>query len=502
MEYAGVLKGIQPPPPATNFLLNPYVLLSRHQKNGSVDLEFKAGGEIKWAINPNTVADVTFNTDFAQADADLQVNNITRFSVFFPEKRQFFLENASLFAPGMSPYDDQSGGTMRIQPFFSRRIGLDDNGNPVPIDAGARVVHRSAKHSGGAMWVRQHEHDTIDATNFVSLRYTGNIGRQNRFGVLSTMKSAGSYYNQVTAADGFFRFGQAHSISTMGVHSATKDQPAGYAGFAQYFYTTNQIKIWLSESFVTKDFNPETGFVSRQDVVATAPGGIWYYRGKNLPYQKVLRSYEPGVVAEFYHSISTGNLVERSVKITPFWLTLQTGGYIGYSITPTDQKLASSFEPLGVAIPAGDYTYSRYSISAGSNASKKISYVLAYEYGNYFNGKLNTTDIQLNYSPIPNITIRLRYNDNFFQQVGDQFVTDHIHLYSSQVRLALNPRIQLIGLYQKNSQNKMDAYNVRLSWEYRPLSYVYLVYNSRVNSSDHSLNETSQIAKVSFLKQF
>jgi len=502
MEYAGILKGIQPPAPGTNLQVNPYVLFSRHDKDGSNSVSYKIGGEAKWAINPNTVADFTFNTDFAQADADLQVNNITRFSVFFPEKRQFFLENASLFGPGISPNDDLSGGNMIIQPFFSRRIGLDAIGNPVPIDAGARAVYRSSKRSVGAMLVRQHAYDTLPVSHFATVRYTENVGKQNRLGVLVTTKSSPGHVNGVTALDGFFRFGRAHSFSVMAMHSATTAKPGGLAAYGRYFYTTNQFKFWLSESIVTKDFNPQAGFVSRQDVVATAPGFFWYYRGQRLPYRKFIRSFEPGVAAEFYHSITRGELIERSVKITPVWLTLQAGGYIGLSITPSYQYLSAPFEPLGVYIPAGEFNYTRYALSVGSNASRKVSYVFLYESGSYFNGRLDLTDLQLNLSPLPNIALKLRYNDNYFQEVGDQFTTLHVRLYTAQLRLALNPRLQLVGLFQKNTQTHTNAYNVRLSWEYKPLSYVYLIYNSRASTTDPSTREGAQIAKVSFLKQF
>jgi hypothetical protein len=502
MEYAGILKGIQPPPPGTNLQVNPYVLFSRHDKDGSSTLNYKIGGEAKWAINPNTVADFTFNTDFAQADADLQVNNITRFSVFFPEKRQFFLENASLFGPGISPNDDLSGGNMIIQPFFSRRIGLDALGNPIPIDAGARTVYRSSKRSIGAMVVRQHAYDTLPVSHFATVRYTENIGKQNRLGVLVTTKSSPGHVNAVTALDGFFRFKQAHSLSVMAMHSGTTEKPGGLAAYGRYFYTTNRFKFWLSESVVTKDFNPEAGFVSRQDVVATAPGFFWYYRGQKLPYRQLIRSFEPGVASEFYHSITRRELIERSVKITPVWLTLQTGGYIGFSVTPSYQHLSDPFQPLGVYIPTGQFTYTRYALSMGSNASRKVSYILLYESGSYFNGRLDLTDVQLNLSPLPNITLRLRYNDNYFQEVGDQFTTQHVRLYTTQLRLALNPRLQLVGLFQKNTQTHTNAYNVRLSWEYKPLSYVYLVYNSRASTTDPSVREVAQIAKVSFLKQF
>ncbi|HEY5823465.1 MAG TPA: hypothetical protein VIT44_03825, partial [Cyclobacteriaceae bacterium] len=344
--------------------------------------------------------------------------------------------------------------------------------------------------------------DTLPATNFASARYTENFGRQNRIGILATAKSMGSYFNSVTAVDGFFRFGQAHSLNTMAIYSTTTGKEDGFSGYAQYFYTSNQFKFWLTESIVTKSFNPEVGFVSRQDVVATSPGFYWYYRGSRLPYKKLIRSFEPGVASEFYHSLSTHQLTERSVGLIPLWLNLQTGGFIGGVITPTYQRLTTNFEPLGVFISQGEYNYTRYSFQMGSNPSRKISYTFQYELGNYFNGNLNMTDFQFNFSPLPNITLRLRYNDNYFQKVGEQLVTKHVRLYTSQLRLALNPRIQLIGLFQRNTQSNTNAYNLRLSWEYKPLSYIYLVYNNRVNTVDATQSELNQIMKISYLKQF
>ncbi|HET9826102.1 MAG TPA: DUF5916 domain-containing protein, partial [Chitinophagaceae bacterium] len=172
MEYAGVLQNLQPPPPRSNIRVQPYLLTSIDHYHGSDSgskanqNNLKFGGDIKWAINPNTVLDLTANTDFAQADADLQVNNITRFSVFFPEKRQFFLENASLFSPVIEQAIDASGGMMHIQPFFSRTIGLDSLGNPIPIIVGGRFVNRSSKQNYGAIIMRQKGTDNSPATNF------------------------------------------------------------------------------------------------------------------------------------------------------------------------------------------------------------------------------------------------------------------------------------------------------------------------------------------------
>ncbi|MES1219936.1 MAG: DUF5916 domain-containing protein, partial [Bacteroidota bacterium] len=344
MSYAGILTNLKPPPPKPNIRIQPYILQSYDKYKGfpsdvkSEETHFKPGGDIKWAINSNAVLDLTANTDFAQADADQQVNNISRFSVFFPEKRQFFLENASLFGIGIGPSDDGSGGFMRIQPFFSRSIGLDTVGNPIPIDAGGRFVYRSDKRNFGVIAMHQREMDNSPGTNFFVGRYSENLGSQNRIGALVTVKNQPAGTNVASTLDGFFRLGQSHSLNTMFTHStSTNGGKQGFSGFAQYIYSTTHVKVWLTQSVVTKDFDPEMGFVSRKDVIGTTPGMNWYYRGSKLPFKKILRAFEPGVLPEFYWQASTGKMIERSLYVFPVWLNFQNGSYFGYALIPTYQ---------------------------------------------------------------------------------------------------------------------------------------------------------------------
>ena len=511
MAYAGTLTNLRPPPPKSNIRIQPYILTSYDGYKGfdssvkQATTNYKVGGEVKWAVNPNAVLDITANTDFAQADADQQVNNVTQFSVFFPEKRQFFLENASLFGVGVGPSDDGSGGSMRLQPFFSRRIGLDDNGNPIPIDVGARYVYRSSKINYGGILMRQRSAGAVPGTNFLVGRLSENFGGQNRIGGLVTIKNSAKGTNIVSTADGFFRLGESHSLNAMVVHSATTNTGnQGFAGIAQYIYSTNKTKIWWTESVVTKNFDPQTGFVSRTDVVGTTPGVNWYYRGKLLPFKKVIRAFEPGFLPEFYHQASTGKLVERDVILFPVWLNFQSGAFLGYEITPAFQRLTETFQPLGLTILQGDYNYLRHGLWLSSDPSKIINVSGTLHWGSYFNGRLSTTDLQLQFAPIPHISLIGHINRNHFTGVGQPKTTATIDLYSLQARLALNPRVQLIGFYQRNSQNNSNNYNIRFTWEYKPLSYIYLVYNhGGFDDLDHKkLTENHMIAKISYLKQF
>jgi Domain of unknown function (DUF5916)/Carbohydrate family 9 binding domain-like len=511
MDYAGILNNLQPPPPKPNIRIQPYFLMSYDRyKNFDPAIKpeathYKLGGELKWAINPNAVLDLTANTDFAQVDADQQVNNVTRFSVFFPEKRQFFLENASLFGGGIGPSEDYSGGSMRIQPFFSRSIGLDDNGNPIAIDAGGRFVYRSSKRNFGAIAMRQHAADSTPATNFFVARFSQNLGQRNRIGGLVTMKNRPGGSNIVSTVDGFFRLGEASSINTVLVHSTnTRGGKQGIAGFVQYFHSNNHHKIWLTESVVSKDFDPEMGFVSRRDVIGTTPGYNWFYRGNKLPFKKLLRAFEPGFSPEFYHQASTGKLIETQWNFFPVWLNMQSGAFLGYGITPSYQLLTEPFEPLGVSISAGSYHYTRHQLWGSTDPSKMLNLQVLYMWGEYFNGKLNSGDWKLQFAPIPHISLTGRFNRNHFMGVGSLKTNNTVDLYSIEGRFALNPRLQLIGFYQRNSENSSDNYNIRLSWEYEPLSNIYFVYNhhgfnnlqSKLQKEDHI------IAKISYLRQF
>jgi len=512
MEYAGLLKNIQPPPPSPNVRIQPYLLTSSDKFNGS-DIGYdnntnvKIGGEVKWAINSNTVLDLTANTDFAQADADRQVNNVSRFSVFFPERRQFFLENASLFAVGLAPDDGLVGGSMRIQPFFSRKIGLDDSGNPLPIDAGARWVSRSLKRNYGGMLMRQRGNEENGAVNFAVVRYSHNIGKQNRIGGIMTMKNRESitnsvgYTNWTGAVDGFFRLSQKLSMNVMaiGTHS-TNGTGRGLSGYAQFSYNSNQFVGWSTSTIVTKDFSPEMGFVARHDVISNSTGGFAVWRPKWRT--KWVRNLEPGLFTETYIQASTGKLQEFNVNINPIWIALQNGGAFGLFITPTFQRLDDVFSPLGIDIQAGDYNYLRYALIAMSDASKKISYSLNYERGGYYDGKLTAFSARLSTSPIPHLSFAVSYENNRFSEVGADKAEESVKLVGIESRMALNPRLQLIGFYQYNTSQNREIWNMRLAWEFKPLSFLYLVFNQRSFQTTERQQSQHLIGKISYLKQF
>ena len=188
--------------------------------------------------------------------------------------------------------------------------------------------------------------------------------------------------------------------------------------------------------------------------------------------------------------------------VYPFWVKLHSGGHFGISVNPTYQRLENNFEPLGITIGSGNYRFTRYSLYADSDPSKKISFLWQYDFGPYYNGSLNTTTASLSISPIPQINIKPGLNFNHFMGVGKEAGDRNVALCTLKGSLYLNPRLQLSGLLQYNSQTEVTLLNIRFSWEYSPLSSLYLVYNN--NSYDGTERKIAQsyIFKLSYLKQF
>lgn len=504
MDYAGRLKGIIPPPPtATNIRFNPYLLSNTQESNTSSGTEFKLGGELKWAFSPTSVLDLTFNTDFAQADVDRQVNNTSRFSVFFPERRQFFLENASLFSAGLAPVNQVIGGSMYIQPFFSRSIGLDAQAQAIPITAGSRFVYRSEKRNIGAILMRQGQGDGDPFTNFGVARYSENLGANSRIGGIITSKTSPTNQQTTGSLDGFVRFNDVFSFSGMvSTTQETKNGQSGFAEYAQFLYSGNLTTAYWTHTIVTEQYNPAVGFVARRNVMSNSQGIEFNVRKSWLP--SFIRSWGPGVYTEFYHSLKTNKLVEQRFLSGPLWFNLQNGGTIGSYIESSVQNLEEPFSPVGIIISPGSFRYTRGGFLLANDPSAKYFLSANYEMGGYYNGRLNYLEMKTRVAPIPHVNLGATFQQSVFRGVGDRQEDKKVNLLILESRFALNPRLQLIGFYQKNTTDNLNSVNLRFAWEYQPLSYVYLVFNQMSYLAPDLTRQREQtfLTKLSYLKQF
>jgi hypothetical protein len=518
MAYAGKLIDLEAPKPPTNIRVQPYLLYGYNDsKHGSTTIQskstFKLGADVKWALNPNTLLDLTVNTDFAQADVDRKVNNVNRFSVFYPEKRQFFLENAGLFTVGMDPLSNsQADYSTRIQPFFSRAIGIDADGSPLNLAGGARIVYRSDTRNAGGLFIRQQGNAATNPAIFFVGRYSQNLGKQNRIGTLISYKnedtraSVSALHNLTGTVDGFFRFSQKLSESFMGSATFDSKSKSGYAVSSQLFYNSNKWVAWWNQSIVSAHYDPRMGFVARGNTIVTDPGIFLQERGQWLP--EIIRTYGPGISYTTYHNATTLALTDRYLNINPVWFQFQNGGIISWYLIFTKQNLEEGFSPLNVPISKGIYSYIRHKISLSSDPSRKISASITGNLGQFYNGSYNSLSAVLSFAPVPNVFLSPGVEVGKLNKVGINQVSKNVNLYTIEGRIALNPQLQLSGLFQQTSESKALAYNTWFSWEFKPLSYLYIVFNNKSLTSDNgtlpSIRVTDRqiITKISYLKQF
>ncbi|MDX2302959.1 MAG: DUF5916 domain-containing protein [Microscillaceae bacterium] len=506
MTYAAQLKGIEVPQPSVNLRIQPYALgqYNREVREGkaSGDFEAKFGGDIKWALNSHAVLDMTFFTDFAQADVDQAVNNLTRFNIFFPERRQFFLENSGIWAG-----TDVEG----VKPFFTRSIGLDSgfNADPLDIQGGLRFVDRTQSRSMGALYVRQEAGRSTGASHFWVGRYLHNYGKQNNVGFMFThrldesedSKEFSTINNSTLSIDGFFR--PKDELTVQYLVSGSRDNTSdslGTAGSIFVGYTPNHMYWGWVSKWVSPEYNSRMGFVFQNDVIQHNPGGYFIIRPKQKRWQWI-RRWDPGFFVDYYQNASDGKFQQAEVYLFPIYLVLQNGGLIEWALFQNLQNINFDFRPLGIEIAQDQYVYFSQYVLFRSDASRKFSGNIRYRWGGYYNGKLNTLTTGPRYAPIPNIAATLDYEWNQFKKVGILEQNSNTHLITGGLRLAYNPRWLLSVFYQYNSFNEQGRWNIRASWQFAPLSFIYLVWNDNY-LRETDLRNQSTIAKITYLKQF
>jgi hypothetical protein len=507
MTYAAILEGLELPEPSANIRIEPYLLYQydniEEGDNTTTDGDIKVGGEIKWAINPRSVLDLTFNTDFAQADVDRAINNLERFNIFFPERRQFFLENSGIWA---------GANNRTVVPFFSRTIGLQGtfDATPARINAGTRYTVRDEDRSIAGMYIHQAETNNSPAASFIVGRYLQNYGNENNVGVMITHRldersvdlGSETSNNTTITIDGFLRPKDEWSISYM--VSGSRDNSKDTLGLAGRFFagnSTNKYYLGWLTNFVSADYNPDMGFVFQKNVIWHNPGGYFIWRPKKIPW---IRRFDPGMFFNYYHDFNEpGRFQQANIYLFPVYLILTDGSFLEYAIFPSWQNINFDFAPLGISIPQDDYFYTRHRIRFNTDRSAKVSLSGSLDWGTFYNGRRSTVTGGLRIAPIPHASLSVDYEYNDLNQLGAELEDLETHLITAGTRFALNPRVQLSAFYQYNTFDEQGRWNIRASWEYLPLSFIYLVYNdTQINSLENPFQEQQLIGKVTFLKQF
>lgn len=477
MPYAGELAFTEPPSTRAglNLQLRPYGIVRFDRAgDGALGVRPNAGGEVTWAPSPNSVVDLTGNTDFAEVDVDRRVVNLSRFSVLFPERRQFFLENAGLFT--------MPAGL--VQPFFSRTIGLS-NGQPQPLSAGGRFVYRSSERSFGAMVVHTLPTSMQRSSLFGVARYSHHLLGESRAGAMLVARhdfEAGptaSATNLVPVVDVLLRKGIA-SLSAMasGSFDQTHDgatATTGLTGSLEGSVQGSWGRLWVRGSGLSPGYKTRSGFVSRE--AAFLLTGNWYldYRPAWLP--SWVRSIQQYLDTSAVWSTRDGRFQEANAYLEALWVTLQGGDRGWIYGQRTWQSLDAPFAPVpGVSFPAGSSVFDRIGVAAYSEQSRLFSAGGNVGVGRYFLADFVRAQGQVGFSPVPHVGLFLNYELNRFDGEGVRPGGVSSHLVQLEGRLAVTPRLQLIGSYQRDTAGNVGLLNARLAWEFLPLSFVYVVF--------------------------
>ncbi len=439
------------------------------------------GLDAKYTLTSSLTLDLTVNTDFAQVEVDEEQVNLTRFDLFFPEKRPFFLENSGYFTVG-TPQE--------VELFFSRRIGIGASGFQIPILGGARVSGKHGRFNIGLLNMQtQAVAGLAPANNFTVARLAREFGRRSSVGVIAINKTpTGSqaelyHSNQTLGFDANIGIGDNFTLFNYAAKTQTPGRDGrDHAASTFALYDSDLLRLEGGYTEVGEDFNPEVGFVQR--VGYRRPGYAVYLspRPKN---SRFIRRFYPHHHWQGYYRFDGRQ--ESGFRHTDFRVDFQNGSAVGLAYNENFEQLFQPFEiHPGVVLPAGEYPFSNWSFYANSDRSARAYATVNYAWGNFYSGKIRTTTLGAGLRSSFRYLLSARYiRNNVELPVGD-FATD---LAILQFTYSLTPKSYVQSLIQYNSANHQVGVNIRLAMIRIANTGLFVVYNSRFDTLGYHPDE-------------
>jgi hypothetical protein len=447
--------------------------------------------------------DVTVNTDFSQVEADDEQINLTRFSLFFPEKRDFFLENAGFFDFGGGGGGGRLGGGSQVVGFHSRTIGIGPDNEEVPLYGGGRLTGKTGPWSVGAL-VMQSESTLSDASgddlpsnNYVVGRLSRDLGERSRAGVLFTNRQASSAdYNREIGIDGRWGVNEQTTVDVWLMKTETPGLEGNdWAGSARFDWSSPLWQVRGSYLDIDDDFNPEMGFVTRTGIRAVDPSLHWT---PYFPDSRYIRNLSPHVNYR-YTEDQAGAKVSEYMHLD--WDTyLRHGDKVSVAHNRRYELLETPFEiSEGVVIPVGAYEWSETNLELQSDAGRPVDGSFNYTKGGFWSGDKTEIRVQAGWRPSPRINFALAWTHNDVDLPQGAFTTD---LGSLRADLDFTTEMSVRSLFQYNSQADQVLANVRFRYIYMPGSDLYVVYNERRVAERSDLIDRALIMKATYLFRF
>ena len=498
-SLAATVVGIEVPASTQSLEIKPYVitdLSSDRRSTPPVSNEWAGdvGLDVKYGVTQNLVADLTVNPDFAQVEADEQQVNLTRFSLFFPEKREFFLENQGVFnfgGAGAGPFGG-SGDTPVL--FYSRRIGLE-SGREVPISAGGKLTGRVGAFSVGALTIQSNDEPVSGTpkTNFSIVRFRRDLLRRSSVGALFARRSTSIEAigpNETYGVDGAFGFYDNLTINTYWARTETAgfDDDTSYRG--QFDYNGDRYGLQVERLAVGADFNPEVGFLRRRDFERSFGFGRFSPR---LPSVAAIRkiSFE----GHLDYVEDRAGLLETREAQGQFGVEFENSDELSAAYTSSYEFLKRPFQiARGVTIPIGAYRFDDFRATAGLGAQHRLAGTFAFQHGGFFGGDRTSLDFRRGRLEITRqLSVDPGFSFNWIDLPQGSFTSE---LVTTRTTYTVTPLMFVSALLQYNSSNDSFSTNVRLRWEYQPGSELFIVYNEQRDTLAPSFPELENRAFV------
>jgi hypothetical protein len=477
VSLAGSLVGLQSLSHGMDLKIKPYAVTGGRANRLSAAAAKNtflrdAGVDLKYGVTGGMNLDVTYNTDFAQVEVDEQQVNLTRFSLFFPEKRDFFLENAGQFKMGTGGTFTSS--TVETDLFFSRRIGLSETGTPIPIIGGARLAGKQGRHNVGLLDIQTDSEFGRPGDNFLVARYSSDVLQRSRVGGIFVNKETSggdAHYNRTMGADANLVLGKGLQVNSF----VAKTDTPGLAGrdmafFGRVAYRDPAWNVWLNYLDVQDNFNAEVGFVQRRGVKTTKA----YFSPTPRPGIAGIRMLEPMIVIT-YITDQQNRMVGRTQHfMNGFYM--QDGSFFNviYQRDLDVVDVPFAFPQTKVTVPVGTYKYDEATFTYNTNPAKRFYERFTWNPMQFYDGTKQAISAAVGVRGGSHLSSEFSFSRNDVKLPFGAFVSN---LSILRVDYAISPRMTIRSLTQYNSLTNEVTANVRFNFIYRPGSDLYIVYN-------------------------
>lgn len=503
----GRLTGLDGLRPGRNLLIKPFALASEPsgELQAGADAELDAGLDLKYGITPGLTLDLTANTDFSQVEVDQEQVNLTRFSLFFPEKREFFLENAGVFQFGdQGNRQTRSGATNRdFTLFHSRRIGLTPNGAPLPILGGGRVTGTAGPVSLGALNMQTRSEGSFAAENFTVARVRGEptpglsvggifVNRTETGGGPAENRSYGVDAN-LQAMNGYLLV-QSYLAATEGMASDGTPVDRALAGRFSAGWRDPFWEVFALYRHFEDDFDPGVGFVRRQ--------GMRHMYGTFGVQPRLNRlgllELNPYIEAHVYTDFDGG--LQTRLNTAGLGMDFQDGSMASLEVTDRFERLDEPFSVRGVQVAAGRYDFTEASVSYTLSGARAISGRVNVSGGEYFGGDRRSFGGSLLGRLGSQILLDLSLDRNEIDLPGQTSTTADV--YGAKLDVFFSTTLLTSAFVQYNQAQEEMVTNLRFRWIHAPLSDLYLVLTERRDTAAGMVLDRFLTAKVTKLFSF